>query len=80
MPTIDTGQGILTFINVFTVQPEKQGELVSLRTTAARHTMRHLPGFVSANICEVVDAIEAAPEAVKLNARRGACALATGTA
>jgi quinol monooxygenase YgiN len=55
MPSIETGRGLLTFINVFTVQPEKQEEVVSLLTTAAQQTMCHLPGFVSANIHRSLD-------------------------
>jgi len=50
MSTIQQGRSVVTFINVFTVQPEKQRELVNLLTDAANQTMRHLPGFVSANI------------------------------
>jgi quinol monooxygenase YgiN len=55
MSTIQQGSGVVTFINVFTVQPEKQQELVTLLTNAAHETMRHLPGFVSANIHRSLD-------------------------
>jgi quinol monooxygenase YgiN len=50
MSTIEKGNDILTLINVFSVEPEKQAELVSLLIQATEKTMRHLPGFVSANI------------------------------
>ena len=50
MTTIDTETDVTTLINVFTVAPERQDELVSLLADATEETMRHLPGFVSANI------------------------------
>lgn len=50
MSTIRAGAEILTLINVFTVAPERQQELADLLADATRQTMRHLPGFISANI------------------------------
>ena len=55
MSTIAPGQGVLTFINVFTVEPDRQQALVDLLTAAAERTFRHLPGFVSANIHRSLD-------------------------
>jgi heme-degrading monooxygenase HmoA len=55
MPSTETGLGLLTFVNVFTVQPEKRQEVVSLLRTAARKTMCHLSGFVSANVYRSLD-------------------------
>jgi quinol monooxygenase YgiN len=55
MSTIASGQGVLTFINVFTVEPDRQQQLVDLLTEAAEQTFRHLPGFVSANIHRSLD-------------------------
>ena len=55
MSTITPGQGVLTFINVFTVEPDRQQSLVDLLTEAAEQTFRHLPGFVSANIHRSLD-------------------------
>jgi len=40
---------------VFTVEPEKADELVSVLVEATEKTMRHLPGFVSANIHRSLD-------------------------
>lgn len=48
--TIEAGRPIATLINVFTVTPERQAELVSLLIRATEEHMRHRPGFVSANI------------------------------
>lgn len=48
--TISTDAPIATLINVFTVQPERQRELVDLLVRATDDVMRHLPGFVAANI------------------------------
>ena len=50
MPTIKKGSDLLTLINVFTVAPEKQQELVTLLIDATEQTMKHLPGFISASI------------------------------
>lgn len=55
MSTIEKGRNILTLINVFTVAPEKQQELVDLLVGATDKTMRHLPGFISASIHRSLD-------------------------
>lgn len=48
--TIDPVANVATLINVFTVAPERQRELVDLLIHATDEVMRHRPGFVSANI------------------------------
>ncbi|MGH3852100.1 MAG: antibiotic biosynthesis monooxygenase family protein [Pseudonocardiaceae bacterium] len=48
--TISVSAPVMTLINVFTVEPARQQELVRVLATATEKTMRHLPGFVSANI------------------------------
>jgi quinol monooxygenase YgiN len=48
--TIRAGAGIFTLINVFSVVPDQQQALANLLIEATEHTMRHLPGFISANI------------------------------
>lgn len=55
MSIIERGNRVLTLVNVFTVQPEKQQALVALLIEATEQTMRHLPGFVSANIHRSLD-------------------------
>lgn len=55
MTTIENGSNLLTLINVFTVEPDKQQQLVSLLIEATEKTMRHLPGFLSANIHRSLD-------------------------
>jgi quinol monooxygenase YgiN len=55
MSTIEARRPLLTLINVFTVDPGRQQELVDLLTEATEHTMKHLPGFVSANIHRSLD-------------------------
>jgi len=55
MTTIEQGNRLLTLVNVFTVEPEKQDQLVGALIEATRKTMRHLPGFVSANIHRSLD-------------------------
>ncbi|MBA3672905.1 MAG: antibiotic biosynthesis monooxygenase [Gemmatimonadaceae bacterium] len=48
--TIRAGAPLMTLINVFTVEPARQQELVDLLVKATEERMRHLPGFISANI------------------------------
>ena len=55
MSTIEKGNSVLTLINVFTVEPAKQQALVTLLIDATEQTMKHLPGFVSANIHRSLD-------------------------
>lgn len=55
MSTIDKDRKVLTLINVFTVEPAKQQDLVALLIDATEQTMRHLPGFISANIHRSID-------------------------
>lgn len=53
--TITGDQPVVTLINVFTVAPEQQDALVALLDRATDEVMRHLPGFVSANIHRGLD-------------------------
>lgn len=55
MTKIDKDRNLMTLINVFTVVPDKQQELVDLLIDATQHTMQHLPGFISANIHRSLD-------------------------
>lgn len=50
MTTIQQHTPIATLINVFTVEPERARELVELLSRATEEVMRHVPGFISANI------------------------------
>ncbi len=40
----------VTLINVFTVDPEKQDELINLLARATEVSVRHAPGFISARL------------------------------
>jgi quinol monooxygenase YgiN len=55
MSIIEKGNDILTLVNVFTVHPEKQRELVAVLIEATQQTMKHMPGFISANIHRSLD-------------------------
>ena len=55
MSTIEKSKDILTLVNVFIVEPEKQRELVTILVEATQQTMRHLPGFISANTHRSLD-------------------------
>jgi hypothetical protein len=50
MATIERHGPHATLINVFTVEPDRASALVALLSDATDEVMRHLPGFVSANI------------------------------
>jgi quinol monooxygenase YgiN len=50
MSVITKEQAPLTLINVFTVDPEKQDDLVRLLKQATEEDIRHRPGFISVNI------------------------------
>jgi heme-degrading monooxygenase HmoA len=53
--SINPGASPITLINVFTVAPDKQDELVRLLSEATEKAMKRLPGFVSANIHKSLD-------------------------
>jgi heme-degrading monooxygenase HmoA len=46
---------VVTLINVFTVEPSQQQKLINMLVDATEKTMRHLPGFISANIHKSLD-------------------------
>jgi quinol monooxygenase YgiN len=52
---IEKDAPVVTLINVFTVDPSRQDELVKLLDHATEQVMRKLPGFVSANIHRGLD-------------------------
>ena len=54
MPTIESHKGITTQINVFTVEPERQRELVALLTEAA-NAVSDVPGWLSASLHASLD-------------------------
>jgi quinol monooxygenase YgiN len=47
MTTISKEAKLVTFINVFTVEPANQSRLVELLARATETSVRHAPGFVS---------------------------------
>ncbi len=55
MTQISVQQDCTTLINVFTVLPERQQQLIDVLVTATETVMRTLPGFVSANIHRSTD-------------------------
>lgn len=50
MTVITAHAPYVTLINVFTTSPDRADDLVSVLTEATDRVMRHLPGFLSANI------------------------------
>jgi quinol monooxygenase YgiN len=57
MVTIAKEEQLVTLINVFTVAPEDQQKLVDLLVEATEKTMKHVPGFISANIHKSLDGV-----------------------
>jgi quinol monooxygenase YgiN len=55
MPTISKCDKLLTLINVFTVEPAKQQQLVDLLARATDASVRHVPGFISASLHRGLD-------------------------
>jgi quinol monooxygenase YgiN len=55
MTAIREGASPLTLINVFTVEPERQKDLVAALEEATERSIRHRPGFVSVNIHASLD-------------------------
>lgn len=60
MTTIAEGQQPLALINIFTVKTGRADELIALLSEATETTMRHRPGFVSANLHKSVDGTKVA--------------------
>ena len=54
MPIIQANDGFITQINVFTVAPEKQQELIDLLSNAAAFASS-IPGWISASIHRSLD-------------------------
>jgi quinol monooxygenase YgiN len=55
MTCISPGNNIVTFINVFTVDPANQQQLIDLLTRATDISVRHAPGFISASLHRGID-------------------------
>jgi quinol monooxygenase YgiN len=55
MATISTSNDLVTLVNVFTVAPERQQELIDLLVAATEAVMNGLPGFIAANIHRSLD-------------------------
>lgn len=58
-PTVlDPDAGYVTIINSYRVAPERAEDLLAFLVRATRETIRHVPGFVSANIHVSLDRTE----------------------
>jgi Antibiotic biosynthesis monooxygenase len=55
MTTISKDTKLVTFINVFTVEPANQQQLVKLLTRVTDRFVRHAPGFISSVLHRSVD-------------------------
>ena len=55
MTRIAENSGLATFVNMFTVEPSHQQEVLDLLAEATETTVRHAPGFVSAALHRGVD-------------------------
>lgn len=48
--TISADEPVMTLVNVFSVHPEHQQELIDVLVGATDRVMQNVPGFISANI------------------------------
>jgi quinol monooxygenase YgiN len=55
MPQISAKSGVVTLINVFTVEPANQPRLIELLTEATEGSVRQARGFVSASLHRSTD-------------------------
>jgi quinol monooxygenase YgiN len=55
MTTISPHRKLVTLINVFTVEPTNQQELLELLAHATETSVRHAPGFISASLHRALD-------------------------
>ena len=55
MSTISKDAKLVTLINIFTVDPDKQQQLLDMLGEATTKTMQHVPGFISANLHRSLD-------------------------
>lgn len=55
MTVISKDNRLLTLINVFTVEPAKQQELVALLIHATESSVRYAPGFIAASLHRSLD-------------------------
>ena len=55
MTTISLSRTLVTLINVFTVEPENQQQLLELLTRATESSVRHAPGFISSSLHRALD-------------------------
>src|SRR5437899_12264109 len=53
--TISPGHKLVTLVNVFTVEPANQQQLVQLLARATETSVRHAPGFISACLHRSLD-------------------------
>ena len=60
MITISKENKVITLINIFTVDPAKQQQLVDLLTQATESSVRHVAGFISASLHRSLDGAKVA--------------------
>ena len=55
MTTISRDHNLITLINVFTVEPANQQQLLELLARATETSVKHVPGFISAALHRSLD-------------------------
>ena len=55
MTTISKSNRLVTLISIFTVEPANQQQLLDLLARATEISVRHAPGFISANLHRGLD-------------------------
>ncbi len=52
---LDPEAGYITIINTYVVEPERADELIAFLIESTGSTVRHVPGFISANLHVALD-------------------------
>ena len=60
MPTISTGQSCVTLINVFSVEPKNQQQLIDLIVRATETSVQYAEGFISVSFHRSLDGTKVA--------------------
>jgi quinol monooxygenase YgiN len=58
MTTISLSRKLVTLINVFTVDPANQQQLLDLLARATETSVRHAPGFISSSLHRSLDGMK----------------------
>jgi hypothetical protein len=76
MTTISLRSKLVTLINVFTVEPANQQQLLELLARATETSVRHAPGFISSSLHRCLDGTKVTMHAQWMKSSRSSPELA----